>query len=140
MPLPRGARYIPGTGRKQVRLATGRTVTRATAENMNAQALGYPNEYTRKKYRALSRGDKNYAAQRAEALRNAGVRAGATPREQRAALRKLGFDETRARLKYDYAVNGKDGYSKSPDGPLARFLQAMGRRSQAADYVVGESP
>ena len=52
------------------------------------------------------------------------------------------FKELQARLAADYkrADNKYNRLDKSPDGALAQYLVAIGRRSDTADYAVGDSP
>jgi hypothetical protein len=56
MPIPRGARQVPGQPNR-VRLFTGEIVTRSTARTMGAREMGYRNERERSKY---GKGDDAY--------------------------------------------------------------------------------
>lgn len=130
MPIPHDAHYVPGTNRHQVRLNNGETVTRASAENMFARERGYRSNYQRREaFRTMQPSEKNMR----EAERN-GV--GDTPRERRENAREA---EDRLRANYANANNDYRQLDKSPDGPLAKYLESIGRRRIGADYAVGET-
>jgi hypothetical protein len=128
MAIPRGSHYEPGSGRKYVRLGDGSLVPRATAENMLARERGYRSNYERRSAFGRSRRSKRYEQER-ERARERGVS-------------RPDFDEARARLYADYQRAGGNyrDIDRSPDGPLANYLEAMGRRQSGADYNVGETP
>jgi hypothetical protein len=56
MPIPRGARQVPGSPNR-VELASGEVVTRATARTLGAREMGYRNERERSKF---GKGDDAY--------------------------------------------------------------------------------
>jgi hypothetical protein len=58
MPIPRGARQVPGSPNR-VELSDGRVVTRSTARTLGAQDMGYKNERERGR---LGKGDDKYFA------------------------------------------------------------------------------
>jgi hypothetical protein len=109
-------------------LGDGRTVTRQTAENMHAKERGYTSDYERRQAFKESKAHGGYERD-ADRARGQGI----STRE---------FNERRAALYADYKRNDNNwrGIDKSPNGPLAKYLVAMGRRSESADYAVGDSP
>lgn len=56
MPIPRGARQVPGNPNR-VELSDGRVVTRSSARTLGAQEMGYKNERERGR---LGKGDDKY--------------------------------------------------------------------------------
>jgi hypothetical protein len=125
MPIPAGSHYVPGSDRHIVRLPSGETVSRARAESMYAQERGYRSNYERKTAFRTMKQSAKYEQERAAAP--------VSGRE---------YDEARARLAAEYKREGNDyqAIDKSPNGPLAKYLVAIGRRSETADYRVGDSP
>jgi hypothetical protein len=125
MPIGNIGKYTDRT-RHYVRLSDGSVVTRATAENMYAQTSqggGFTSQYARRQaYRNPTfRAAKERRAYQAN--RAAAEQAGTSPKEFEALTAKL------------YA-NPED---KSPDGPLAQWLTATGRRSANDTASVGET-
>lgn len=125
MPIPRDAHYVPGSNRHIVRLADDSTVTRATAENLFARERGYRSNYQRK--RAFQKSPPNEKAMR---------------EAERKGIDRETAKEAEDRLRADYANNSYNyrNIDKSPNGPLAKYLESIGRRSSGADYAVGDSP
>jgi hypothetical protein len=131
MPIPKDAHYVPGTSRHQVRLSDGDIVTRSAAENMFAQERGYTGNYQRRKAfrnQPLSRTNLKDAERKGPAD---------TVRERREEYKEA---EDRLRAAYANSDNKYDRLDKSPNGPLAKYLESIGRRSAGADYAVGETP
>jgi hypothetical protein len=126
MALPSGAHYTDSS-RHMVRLSSGETVTRAAAENMAARAQGFSTNYERRQAFKSMKATRGFERARAEAMRH-----GASRQEA---------DNAYARLMADYKNNSNDyrRIDKSPDGPLAQWLRATGRKSDHT-YTVGESP
>jgi len=127
MPIPRDSHYVPGSNRHSVRLSDGQTVTRASAERLYAQSQGYRSNYERKEaYKEIRKPGYENAREQAS--------------ERGMSMRD--FKELQARLAADYkrADNKYNRLDKSPDGALAQYLVAIGRRSDTADYAVGDSP
>jgi hypothetical protein len=127
MPIPSGSHYTDPS-RHHVRLGNGSVVTRATAENIFAQGHGFKNnrEYQRA-YR--SAGFSQY--QNRPGYRSARIEAnlsGTSTKDFNAAAARYYANEYRNRL------------DNSPDGPKAKMLEAMGRRTPGSEYRVGESP
>jgi hypothetical protein len=94
---------------------------------MYAQSQGYRSNYERKEaYKEIRK--PGY-----ESARDLASHTGVSKRE---------FKEIQARLAADYkrADNKFDRLDKSPNGALAQYLVAIGRRSDTADYAVGDSP
>lgn len=143
MALPEGASYVPGTDRSFARLGSGEVVKRQTAENMYASSLGVPgvsNEYQRKKLMSFRKTEQGRSALESNNT--------AKGREANKALKEAGdprarsdksFDALALALARDHAEHGSD-MDRSPDGPLAQYLVAIGRRNLGADYSVGETP
>ena len=128
MPLPKDAHYEPGTNRHSVRLGNGQIVSRATAENIRAQSAGFQSNYERKQGFRAAKQSRNFEATKEQAKAH-----GVSARE---------FTENAARLQAEYKRTGND-YSridKSPNGALAKYLVSIGRRSETADFAVGDSP
>lgn len=126
MALPSGAHYTDRT-RHMVRLSDGSTIPRAAAENMAARAQGFQSNYERRQAFRGMKSTRGYERAREEAIRH-----GASRQEA---------DNAYARLMADYKRNDNDyrRIDKSPDGPLAQWLRATGRKSDQT-YTVGESP
>lgn len=130
MPIKGIGEYVPGSGRHQVRLNNGDIVSRATAENMFARERGYTGNYQRRQaFQTMKPSEKNLR----DAERN-GI--GDTPRERRENAREA---EDRLRANYANANNDYRQLDKSPNGPLAKYLESIGRRQVGADYAVGET-
>jgi hypothetical protein len=133
MPLPEGSRYT-SPNRHNVRLTDGRIVTRAQAENIYAESRGFRNNYERKvSFRGMKEA-RRYDADFRDARQNLERRGRTITRQQ--------YNDARARLQAEYIRNGNSwrDVDKSPDGPLAKYLEETGRRSERAEYDVGESP
>jgi hypothetical protein len=127
MPIPRDSHYVPGSNRHSVRLSDGQTVTRASAERIYAQSKGFRSNYERKEaFKEIRK--PGYESAREQA-RHTGIS-------------KQDFKNAQARLALEYkrADNRFDRIDKSPNGALAQYLVAIGRRSDTADYAVGDSP
>jgi hypothetical protein len=122
MPIPSGSHYTDRS-RHTVRLADGRTVPRATAENMHARGLGYRGNYERR-----------------QAYRDIGGAGKAREISSRASDPDAAIRAYRD-LQRDYRDNGNDyrQIDRSPDGPLANYLRSIGRKTDTV-YYVGESP
>lgn len=127
MPLPNGAHYTDPT-RHRVRLSGGETVSRTTAENLFAQSHGFSNDKAYRRARA-SGGFKNF--QNRPGYQTAGKEAKA------AGVSSKDFNAAAARYYANENVNRNDN---TPDGPKAKMLEAMGRRSPGSEYNVGDSP
>jgi hypothetical protein len=94
---------------------------------MYAQSQGYRSNYERKEaYKEIRK--PGY-----ESARDLAAHTGISARE---------FREIQAGLAAEYkrADNKLSGLDKSPNGALAKYLVAIGRRSETADYAVGDSP
>lgn len=128
MAIPTGAHYVPGTNRRQVQLADGTTVKRQEAENLFARQHGFRNERERRQATS-SAGFKAFQRRPGyqRAIKEAQI-AGRSKAEANAAFARYYQNETQ---------NSRD---TSPDGALAQMLVAMGRRSPASQYAVGDSP
>jgi hypothetical protein len=127
MAIPDDAHYTDRS-RHNVRLGDGRTVSRATAENIAAHNLGYRSNYERR----LSFRDFRHAKD-SDKLISQGERQGRTRED---------IIQAYGRLQADYRIHGND-YSRidrSHDGPLAQWLTAIGRRSSTDIHAVGETP
>lgn len=130
MPIPKGAHYTDRT-RHNVAMPDGRIVSRATAENEFARNAGFRTNYELKQASVTARGAGLFGSARyARDLAEAKARGTSEP-EFRALAAKLHAAPRDAR---------GAPTDRSPDGPLARFLTAIGRRSPRADYSVGETP
>jgi hypothetical protein len=126
MAIPRDAHYVPGSRRVYVQLSNGDIVSRQTAENMYAQQTGFSSDYSRRRaFRFLDRKSNHYK-QGLESARENGIS-------------KRDFDNLAAHVAADYAANKAD-MDKSPDGPLANYLVAIGRRQDTDRWFVGDSP
>lgn len=132
MAIPRGSHYVPGSGRRQVELSNGDIVSRQRAENMFAQQFGFRSEYHRKQtanvesYRDFVNnvnGRDGYNKAMAEMQANGYTRA-----------------EANAVLANFYSDPQGNAVDRSPEGPLAQMLVAMGRRSPNDTHFVGDSP
>lgn len=125
MPIGNIGRYTDAT-RHYVRLNDGTIVTRSTAENLFAQTKEggkFASNYERKRAFANPRfrqakASKHHRTNAAEARAH-----GTSQRE---------FDAITARMM-------QNPHDKSPDGPLADYLVATGRRSANETYPVGDS-
>lgn len=122
MPIGNIGRYTDAT-RHYVRLNDGNVVTRATAENMYAQSQGYGTNYERKKA---------YANPKFRAVKNSPRHVRNARSAEARGMSKQEFDALTARMMQDPA-------NKAPDGPLADWLVATGRRSANETYPVGDS-
>ena len=122
MPIPSGSHYTDSS-RRTVRLADGSMVSRSQAENMFARDRGYRSSYERRQTHRIAGG----------ARRVRDVTKGAPDPDQAA--------RDYRELQRDYARNDNDyrNIDKSPDGPLARYLRSIGRKTDTT-YFVGESP
>lgn len=125
MPIGDIGKYTDRT-RHNVRLNDGRIVSRSAAENLYAQSKeggSFASEYDRKKaYRSAAfRQAKNTKA----------FRTGAKEAERNNISRKE-YEAISAKL----AANPHD---KSPNGPLAEWLVATGRRTAGTIVTVGET-
>jgi hypothetical protein len=58
-------------------------------------------------------------------------------RAKQSGVTKADYNAAAARYYAKESANSRDN---SPDGPKAKMLEAMGRRSPGNDYAVGESP
>jgi hypothetical protein len=126
MPIPSGSHYTDRS-RHNVRLASGRTVPRATAENMYARGLGYRGNYERRQaYRDI--GGASRAREVSGRARDRGTDPDTAVRAYRDYLRDL--------QRNDYNPNRVD---KSPDGPLANYLRSIGQKTDYT-HTVGETP
>lgn len=133
MPIGDIGRYT-NRSRRFVRLTDGRVVPRATAENMYARSQGYRGNYERRQsYREMKRA-RRYERDIQDARDNF--------RRRGQGFSKREYDEARARLQAEYARHGGSwrDIDKSPDGALAKYLEATGRRAPDTPYAVGESP
>jgi hypothetical protein len=130
MPIPRDAHYEPGTNRHSVRLASGQIVTRATAENIYAQSLGYSNNYERKIAWRDMKQSKGARGQYATDMAKARAR-GVSAHD---------FKEARAQLRAEYKRNGNSwvGIDNSTTGALARYRNIIHPGYES--YPVGDSP
>lgn len=123
-----GWHYIAGTGRKEVRAPDGSRHSRQSAENTFARHFGFRSEYDRKQafsgsgFKAFQ-GRPGYERAMKEAKQ-----AGTSQAEANAAFAKF------------YANEDRNARDRSPDGPLAQMLVAMGRRSANDTFPVGDSP
>ena len=144
MPIGDVGKYTDAS-RHFVELPNGNVVTRATAENMYARASGFKSNYELK-----------------QAMKHARANGFRSSQELKQAMNSNGYTEFKTRKGYDkglrqakasgtseteYKVTAARYYSNpdnkgdnSPDGPKAKMLEAMGRRSPGNDYNVGESP
>lgn len=130
MPIPRDSHYVPGTGRHTVRLGNGETVSRSTAENMFARERGYTGNYQRRQaFRIMGTSEENMRKAEQKGI-------GDTPRERRENAKEA---EDRLRANYANANHDYRQIDKSPNGPLAKYLESIGRRTVGADYAVGET-
>lgn len=125
MPLPKGWHYEPG--RHMAYGPGGQRLTRQAAENMQAQQYGFPN------VRALSRATKSSDYQSFMGSKRG---ADAWKEAKAAGTRKADFNAASAKYWQDPNVSRTD---MSPDGPLANYLDAIGRREKT-DIPVGETP
>lgn len=133
MPIGDIGHYTDRT-RHRVRLNDGRVVTRSEAENIYARSRGFRSQYERKRaYRGMKQA-RRYQRDQDDARTNF--------RRQGREFSKRDYDEARARLQADYARHGNSwrDIDKSPDGALAQYLVTQGKRSDTAQYAVGESP
>jgi hypothetical protein len=128
MPIPRDSHYVPGSGRRSVRLTGGQVVTRAQAEQIYAQGQGYRSNYERRQVSRMTRSSNRYDSDYQAARRRTGIS-------------RQDFTEARNKINREYSRNGNSwqGIDRSNEGPLAQYLVAIGRRSESADYAVGES-
>jgi hypothetical protein len=95
---------------------------------MYARSAGFRSNYERKQGYRAAKQSRNF---------------GETKEQARArGVSERDFTETAARLQMEYkrADNNYARIDKSPDGALAKYLVAIGRRSETADYAVGDSP
>jgi hypothetical protein len=127
MPIPDGARYT-SPARRTVELADGSRVSRQNAENLFAQSHGFRSEYDRKKA---------YGSPGMRAFMSRPGYQSAASEARAAGVSRKDFNAAAARYYANENVNRADN---SPDGPKAKMLEAMGRRSPGTDYAVGESP
>lgn len=127
MPIPTGARYTDRT-RRTVQLPDGSRVSRQSAENLFAQTHGFRNEYERKQAMG-SQGMRSFQNRPGYQTAKAEARAAGIPAK----------DFNAAAAQY-YANEELNKHDNSPDGPKAKLLEAMGRRSPGSEYTVGESP
>jgi len=125
MPIPRDAHYVPGSNRHMVRLPDGSVVSRATAENQFARDRGYRGNY-----------------QRRQAFQKMPPNEKSMQQAERNGMDREAAKEAEDRLRADYANNNFNyrNLDKSPNGPLAKYLEAKGVRASGADYAVGDSP
>lgn len=124
MPI-RGIGKYTDSSRTQVRLNSGQIVSRADAENRYAQSQGYRSDYERRQAYRESRESKVYEKE-LQAARDRDIS-------------RAEFREVHAKMMHDYRQHGS-GMDRSPNGPLAQYLEAMGRRQTGLDYNVGETP
>lgn len=133
MALPFGARYLPGSGRKEVELNDGRTVKRQEAENIAAQALGFANErdYRKSGGRVREIASKMFGTGRGQGAfeRFQQTQKGAGEKATPAEFEKLLMGLANAARD----ANGKI-LDTSRDGPLAQYLFATGS-ANARDWV-----
>jgi hypothetical protein len=136
MPIPRGAHYIATTNRRNVRLATGATVTRQQAENMFAQSVGARSDYHLRQMAKTERGSK--AASGINKVR------GHKTDSQRARDTGLYSQKELRGLAIVLANEPRDSRgqiaNKAPDSPLVQYLQATGRIASGEQYAAGDSP
>ncbi|MGH7881438.1 MAG: hypothetical protein ACREN8_00800 [Candidatus Dormibacteraceae bacterium] len=143
MALPEGAHYVPGLGRSFVRLDNGSVVKRQTAENMAVEARGIPgvtNVNQLRKLRLFGRTEQGAAIRNSpnyqrDVERSTGLFSRGDPRGRDA----KDFDDLALALSREYQDSGGQ-LDKSPNGVLAQYLVAAGKRNPGADYAVGESP
>jgi hypothetical protein len=126
MPIPSGSHYTDRS-RHFVQLPDGRTVTRAAAENLTAQAGGFRSNYERRQIFRQMKASPKYGKSVSEARRH-----GVSRQEA---------DQLQARVMRDYreAGNRFTPGMKAPDSPLADWLRAIGVK-QDFTTPVGESP
>jgi hypothetical protein len=133
MPIGDVGKYTDRS-RHFVRLNDGRVVPRAEAENIQARRQGFAGNYERRQaFRQMKRSP-GYQRD---------VREARTNRERRnREFSKQDYDNAKARLQAEYIRNGNSwqDIDRSPDGALAKYLEESGRRSEQAEYNVGESP
>lgn len=127
MPIPNDSHYTDRT-RHNVLLGDGRTVTRATAENLFAQAHGFRNN------RAYQQ------AYRSGGFRDFKNRPGYNRAKREAKSAGTSTKDLNAAMAAFYEHENINKRDNSPDGPKAKMLEAMGRRSPGAEYRVGDSP
>lgn len=119
--------------RRYVILEDGTRVTRATAMNIYAQSVGAPNDYRLRINRARAAGQINAKPTSGKAGR--GMRFG----KASAQAAQAGHYTPREFRDITANVIANPG-DKAPDGPLAQYLYAIGRRPTFGDYSVGDSP
>jgi hypothetical protein len=128
MAIPGDAHYVPGSMRRTVQLGDGRRVSRQTAENIYARSREFRSDYERRQAYRQSKQAPGYSRDQ--------IKAGTS------GVSRRDYDEARALYFADKMRNGGDSrqVDHSPDGPLANYLVAIGRRRNTADYAVGDSP
>lgn len=140
MALPEGAHYVRGSGRKLVTLADGSVVKRQAAENIEAQARNIPgigSLYDLRKLRSFGKTDRGrkalqkFRARDSEAVKNLQQRGDIRARPERE------VEDLALAVAKEHAAGALD---KSPGGPLAQYLTAIGYRNPGADYSVGDTP
>ena len=133
MPIPPDSHYT-NRSRHFVRLASGEIVPRAQAENLFAQGRGFHGNYERRQAYRQMKEARRYESDLIEAQRNLQRRG--------RHFSKREYDNARARLQAEYMRNGNSwrDIDKSPEGALAKYLEETGRRSERAEYDVGDSP
>jgi hypothetical protein len=109
-------------------MPNGDTVTRAQAENINARSEGFTSNYDRRQSYAAFKATPSY-----QETRDAAKERGTSVRD----FHTLG---ARVQSEYRHNDNKYDRMDKSPNGALAQYLVSIGRRSETADYAVGDSP
>lgn len=142
MALPPGHRYVSGSNRKQVEnVATGERMDRQKAMNLNAQRYGFRTEHQMRKWSSrVSGSDRVVNAWEGVARDSTGARL-ISRAELNAYAGALAHEYDRAKgLATDYGGEPSDYLSKDPNGPLANYLAAIGRRDFSADYGVGDTP
>lgn len=129
MPIPPGSHYT-SSNRHSVQLSDGSIVSRTTAENIYAQEKGYRSNYERRSAYGQMKSDRE------------SYERGKEQAQERTGISGRDYDEARAALANDYRRAGNDyrQIDKSPNGPLANYLVAIGRRSDTDAHMVGDSP
>lgn len=127
MPL-RGYKALGGTSRRY-QTPTGEVISRREYDNRRAQAAGFRNRYELEQFRTTVVGRSNWSSWQYDVRQ----RTGSLPDwDLYADVREV--RDRRRKLRARYAdLSGRDLDSKdpelvAPDGPLARILDASGRR------------
>ena len=133
MALPRGAHYVRGSGGLRIRLESGEIVTKHRADTIDARQ-----RFGARSIRELRAARREFPAQmrrRPEIPR--AIARGRSEQEIRDTAAQMQIEAKHIR---ETGRNVTTWQDKSPDGPLARYLTAIGRRPVGADYPVGDTP